>query len=54
MLHIYVLDYTLGEMWHFTCNIEDDVHAILESHHIDADACYWMATEREINIQELE
>lgn len=53
MLHVYVLDYTLGEIWHFTCNDDADIDNILESNHISSNSCYWMTTEREVKIQEL-
>lgn len=53
MLHVYVLDYTLGEILHFTCYDDDDIEIILESHHISVDDCYYMVTERKLKIQEL-
>lgn len=53
MLHVYVLDYTLGEILHFTCDYDADIETMLESHHIYVDDCYYMVTERELKIQEL-
>lgn len=53
MLHVYVLDYTLGEIWHFTCSSDDDIESILEEHKVYPEDCYWLTSEEPLNVKEL-